>query len=170
MPTLIAMVNDHMPRTFGDGVIHESHIDAMVQNSEPLHELKRGALSEEEKKIGKLIADNLVVDGATLQMGKEQFSGVSQVPKRKKKYKHTDSFITFVTYCSVWQISSEIKTSEEEKKVLRKFIFTLHKLKEEENFQHKLLGGLSPLKLCACIGSACCQILLCHDKIVFKLD
>lgn len=31
-------------------------------------------------------------------------------------------------------------------------------------------GGLSPLKLCACIGSACCQILLCHDKIVFKLD
>lgn len=84
MPTLIAMVNDHMPRTFGDGVIHESHIDAMVQNSEPLHELKRGALSEEEKKIGKLIADNLVVDGATLQMGKEQFSRVSQVPKRKK--------------------------------------------------------------------------------------
>lgn len=84
MPTLIAMVNDHMPRTFGDGVIHESHIDAMVQNSEPLHELKRGALSEEEKKIGKLIADNLVVDGATLQMGKEQFSGVSQVPKRKR--------------------------------------------------------------------------------------
>lgn len=84
MPTLKAMVNDHMPRTFGDGVIHESHIDAMVQNSEPLHELKRGALSEEEKKIGKLIADNLVVDGATLQMGKEQFSRVSQVPKRKK--------------------------------------------------------------------------------------
>lgn len=84
MPTLIAMVNDHMPRTFGDGVIHESHIDAMVQNSEPLHELKRGALSEEEKKIGKLIADNLVVDGATLQMGREQFSRVSQVQKEKK--------------------------------------------------------------------------------------
>lgn len=88
MPTLIAMVNDHMPRTFGDGVIHESHIDAMVQNSEPLHELKRGALSEEEKKIGKLIADNLVVDGATLQMGKEQFSRVSQVQKEKKIQTH----------------------------------------------------------------------------------
>lgn len=88
MPTLKAMVNDHMPRTFGDGVIHESHIDAMVQNSEPLHELKRGALSEEEKKIGKLIADNLVVDGATLQMGKEQFSRVSQVQKEKKIQTH----------------------------------------------------------------------------------
>lgn len=116
MPTLIAMVNDHMPRTFGDGVIHESHIDAMVQNSEPLSELKRGALSEEEKKIGKLIADNLVVDGATLQMGKEQFSGGFTGTKKKKKYRHTDSFITFVTYCSVWQISSEIKTSEEKKR------------------------------------------------------
>ena len=64
------MVNQYMPRTFGDGVIHESHIDAMVENCEPLHELKRGALSEEEKQIGKLVADNLVVDGATLQMGK----------------------------------------------------------------------------------------------------
>jgi acyl-CoA hydrolase len=65
------MVNEYMPRTFGDGVIHESHIDAMVEHSEPLHELKRGALSEEEESIGKLIAENLVVDGATLQMGIE---------------------------------------------------------------------------------------------------
>lgn len=65
------MVNEYMPRTFGDGVIHESHIDAMVEHSEPLHELKRGALSEEEERIGKLIAENLVVDGATLQMGIE---------------------------------------------------------------------------------------------------
>ena len=69
-PFFLAMVNQYMPRTFGDGVIHESHIDAMVENCEPLHELKRGALSEEEKQIGKLVADNLVVDGATLQMGK----------------------------------------------------------------------------------------------------
>lgn len=137
MPTLIAMVNDHMPRTFGDGVIHESHIDAMVQNSEPLSELKRGALSEEEKKIGKLIADNLVVDGATLQMGKEQFSGVSQVPKRKKKYRLTDSFIIFVQCGNFPQKLRLVK----KEKVLRKFIFTLHKLKEEENFQHKLLLG-----------------------------
>ena len=58
-----------MPRTFGDGVIHESHVDAFVEDNTPLHELNRGELSEEEKKIGKLIAENLVVDGATLQMG-----------------------------------------------------------------------------------------------------
>lgn len=108
-----AMVNDHMPRTFGDGVIHESHIDAMVQHSEPLHELKRGALSEEENKIGKLIADNLVVDGATLQMGKNMFSVVTCAGTvKKRKYRYTVSLMTFIAHCSVWQISWEIKTSE----------------------------------------------------------
>ncbi|KAK3101047.1 hypothetical protein FSP39_000556 [Pinctada imbricata] len=66
---IIAMVNENLPRTFGDGVIHQSHIDAMVENTQPLPELKRGALSKEEKEIGKVIADNLVADGATLQMG-----------------------------------------------------------------------------------------------------
>jgi hypothetical protein len=35
----------------------------------PMPELKKGKPSEEEEKIGKLIADNLVEDGATLQMG-----------------------------------------------------------------------------------------------------
>lgn len=65
----IAQVNKHLPRTFGDGIIHQSHIDAMVQADEPLHELSKGALTEEEQLIGKVIADNLVEDGATLQMG-----------------------------------------------------------------------------------------------------
>jgi len=41
----------------------------MVQHDEPLHELGKGALSAEEVKIGKVIAENLVEDGATLQMG-----------------------------------------------------------------------------------------------------
>ncbi|XP_045162494.2 4-hydroxybutyrate coenzyme A transferase-like isoform X1 [Mercenaria mercenaria] len=66
---IIAQVNKHLPRTFGDGIIHESHVDAMVQWDEPLHEMAIGELSPEEEKIGKLIADNLVEDGATLQMG-----------------------------------------------------------------------------------------------------
>lgn len=60
-----------MPRTFGDTVIHESHIDVMVENDFPLHERKLGgAASAEEKKIGQLIANELVDNGATLQMGK----------------------------------------------------------------------------------------------------
>ena len=64
-----AQVNKHLPRTFGDGIIHESHVDAMVQWDEPLHEMQIGELSPEEVQIGKLVAENLVEDGATLQMG-----------------------------------------------------------------------------------------------------
>lgn len=58
-----------MPRTFGDTVIHESHIDFMIENNFPLHERKFAEKSGVEKKIGDLIANELVVDGATLQMG-----------------------------------------------------------------------------------------------------
>jgi len=66
---IIAQVNKNHPRTFGDGLIHQSHIDAVVEVDMPLHERKKGQISDVEQKIGQLIADNLVDDGATLQMG-----------------------------------------------------------------------------------------------------
>ncbi|KHJ97199.1 putative 4-hydroxybutyrate coenzyme A transferase [Oesophagostomum dentatum] len=67
---IIAMVNKNMPRTFGDSVIHSSHIDVMVeQHGFPLHQRHIGKDSEEETKIGQIIAEHLVDNGATLQMG-----------------------------------------------------------------------------------------------------
>lgn len=66
---IIAQVNPKMPRTFGDAPIHMSHFDAMVEIDEPLPQHGGKALTEVEVKIGKLIAENLVCDGATLQMG-----------------------------------------------------------------------------------------------------
>ena len=65
----IGLANRNLPRTIGDGMIHQSHLDAMVEWDFPLPELKKGKATAEETKIGKLIADNLVEDGATLQMG-----------------------------------------------------------------------------------------------------
>lgn len=59
-----------MPRTFGDGIIHSSHFDVLVQADFPLHVRHAGAIGEKERKIGEIIANNLVDDGATLQMGK----------------------------------------------------------------------------------------------------
>ncbi|XP_072935901.1 succinyl-CoA:acetate/propanoyl-CoA:succinate CoA transferase [Epargyreus clarus] len=68
--TIIAQVNTHMPRTFGDAIIHMSHIDYAVEDNTPLPEHGVGkALTPEETKIGQIIGDNLVEDGATLQMG-----------------------------------------------------------------------------------------------------
>ncbi|MDX5345818.1 MAG: 4-hydroxybutyrate CoA-transferase [Hymenobacteraceae bacterium] len=66
---VIAQVNPQMPRTLGDGLIHISEIQAMVQVNEPLPEVDFGGrASETDKIIGKYVAE-LVEDGATLQMG-----------------------------------------------------------------------------------------------------
>jgi acyl-CoA hydrolase len=58
-----------MPRTFGDGMVHESHFDALVYADFPLPESSYSELSQEERKIGEIIATNLVEDSATLQFG-----------------------------------------------------------------------------------------------------
>ncbi|PIO56135.1 hypothetical protein TELCIR_22470, partial [Teladorsagia circumcincta] len=54
---VIGLANKNMPRTFGDSVIHSSHIDVLVEDhSFPVHELPAGKMSEEEQKIGTIIA------------------------------------------------------------------------------------------------------------------
>lgn len=67
---VVAVINPKVPRTFGDGNIHTSHIDIAIERDVPMHNLHRkNEGSPEEETIGKLIAENLVRDGATLQMG-----------------------------------------------------------------------------------------------------
>ena len=58
-----------MPRTFGDSLIHKSHVDVMVEVDYPLPDWKPEEPDAVEKSIAKLIAENLVEDGATLQTG-----------------------------------------------------------------------------------------------------
>lgn len=58
-----------MPRTFGDAIIHISHVDYAVKCDAQLPQHGGRPPSEVESKIGGLIAQNLVEDGATLQMG-----------------------------------------------------------------------------------------------------
>lgn len=58
-----------MPRTFGDGIIHQSHFDYAVQHDVQLPQHGGKPPSDVEAAIGKHIAENLVDDGATLQMG-----------------------------------------------------------------------------------------------------
>lgn len=66
---IIGQVNSRVPRTLGDALVHESHFDALVKADMELPSHKTPVLSDAEKAIGKHIADNLVEDGATLQMG-----------------------------------------------------------------------------------------------------
>jgi acyl-CoA hydrolase len=65
---VIAQVNDQMPRTFGDCFLHISEIDAAVDVSRPLCELKRVPINDVHHAIGRHIS-NLIEDGSTLQLG-----------------------------------------------------------------------------------------------------
>ncbi|MDG1571122.1 acetyl-CoA hydrolase/transferase C-terminal domain-containing protein [Robiginitalea sp. M366] len=65
---VIAQLNPHVPRTHGDGIIHISQIDALVEVPEPIHRYPGAPISETEARIGAHVA-SLVEDGATLQMG-----------------------------------------------------------------------------------------------------
>ncbi|KAH3823364.1 hypothetical protein DPMN_125163 [Dreissena polymorpha] len=55
--------------TLGDSLIHMSHIDCMVEHDTPLPEIAPIIRTPEINEIARLIADNLVEDGATLQTG-----------------------------------------------------------------------------------------------------
>jgi len=65
---VIAQVNRNMPRVHGNGIIHVSTIDSLVECNDPIFEIVPSAPSPIELKIGSFIAE-LVEDGATLQTG-----------------------------------------------------------------------------------------------------
>lgn len=66
---VIAQVNNNVPRTHGDGLIHSSIFHAMVLQDAALHEVVYGEkVTEVEMQIGRNIAE-LIEDRSTLQMG-----------------------------------------------------------------------------------------------------
>lgn len=65
---VIAQINEHMPRTHGDGFIHIDKIDFGVIHNVPLPEFHGPSLSQVHTAIGTHVA-SLIEDGATLQMG-----------------------------------------------------------------------------------------------------
>lgn len=65
---VIAQVNEIMPKTMGDSFLHVKEINFFVKHTEPLIELTRSKLTQEELQIGRYCAQ-LIPDGATLQLG-----------------------------------------------------------------------------------------------------
>ena len=65
---LIVQVNPHMPRTFGDSLIHVSEAHAIVEAAHPLPDFLQGEPSEVHQRIAQHVAA-LIPDGATLQIG-----------------------------------------------------------------------------------------------------
>jgi acyl-CoA hydrolase len=91
--TVIAQVNPNMPRTFGDGIIHVSEIDYLVEVNVPIFAHEVAPFSEEEKKIGTYVA-SLIEDKSTLQMGIGSIpnAALSQLKHHKDLGLHTEMF------------------------------------------------------------------------------
>ncbi len=65
---VVAQINDHMPRTYGDSYIHVNDIDAFVESSRPLCAMKKPVLTDLHVTIARNVA-GLIDDGAVLQTG-----------------------------------------------------------------------------------------------------
>lgn len=90
---VIAVVNPHMPFSYGDSIIPLKYIDTFVYNDEPLHEAKMSEPSQEEMSIGRYCA-GLIEDGATLQMGIGSLPNavLSQLTNHRDLGVHTEMF------------------------------------------------------------------------------
>ncbi len=90
---VIAQINKQMPRTFGDGIIHISEIDAFVECDVPLPAHPVTIPTAVETKIGDYVA-NLIEDRSTLQMGIGNIPNavLSRLHNHKDLGLHTEMF------------------------------------------------------------------------------
>lgn len=90
----ILEINENLPFTYGDTLIHVSEVDHFVENHIPLVQMPAAPPTEIEQKIGHFIAD-LIMDGATLQLG---IGGIPNaitafIQDRKDLGIHTEMFV-----------------------------------------------------------------------------
>jgi len=76
---VIAQVNAHMPRTYGDSFIHVNHIDMLVPHDEPIIEVPTPHLDDRLRKLAENVA-RLVDDGSTIEIG------IGNVPQAVAEY------------------------------------------------------------------------------------
>jgi len=91
---VIAQVNSRMPRTLGDGIVHQDEFDAIVSMDQELPEIKHEDTHDEiASRIGKYCAE-LVEDGATLQTGVGAIPGavLSSLTSHKELGIHSEMF------------------------------------------------------------------------------
>lgn len=91
--TVIAIINKHVPRAWGDAMMPLSDFDIFVEHDSPLIEAPMPELSEQDIAIGKNVAA-LIEDGATLQMGIGAIPNavLSQLGNHKNLGVHTEMF------------------------------------------------------------------------------
>lgn len=90
---VIAQINKQMPRTFGDGIIHVSEIDYLVEAETSIYTHEPSLFSKEEEQIGEYVA-SLIEDRSTLQMGIGSIpnAALSKLKNHKDLGLHTEMF------------------------------------------------------------------------------
>lgn len=90
---VVAQVNPQMPRTFGDGILHVSEIDYLVDVNLPIYAHDVVPFTAEEEKIGTYVA-SLIEDKSTLQMGIGSIpnAALSKLTNHKDLGLHTEMF------------------------------------------------------------------------------
>jgi acyl-CoA hydrolase len=90
---VIAQINPRMPRTLGDGIVHENEFDALVFMPSELPEIHDGAPSDMAMRIG-AHCSTLVEDGATIQMGIGEIPNavLASLGNHKELGVHTEMF------------------------------------------------------------------------------
>ena len=90
---VVAQVNKNMPRTFGDGILHVSEINYLVEVDVPIFAHEVTSFSEEEEKIGEFVA-SLIDNKSTLQMGIGSIpnAALSKLKNHKDLGLHTEMF------------------------------------------------------------------------------
>ena len=90
---VIAQVNPQMPRVHGEGIIHISEINTLVEVDAPIFEHHMPVSTEIENKIGDFVA-NLIEDKSTLQMGIGNIPNavLSRLGNHKDLGLHTEMF------------------------------------------------------------------------------
>jgi len=66
--SVVAEINEQMPRTLGNSLVPLSRVEKFIASNRPIYEQPPAEAGEATSQIGSIIAD-LVEDGATLQMG-----------------------------------------------------------------------------------------------------
>nr|WP_315149606.1 acetyl-CoA hydrolase/transferase C-terminal domain-containing protein [uncultured Flavobacterium sp.] len=90
---VVAQVNPQMPRTFGDGILHISEIDYLVEVDMPIYSHTMDETTPTEDKIGSFIA-SLIEDESTLQMGIGSIpnAALAKLTNHKNLGLHTEMF------------------------------------------------------------------------------
>ncbi len=118
---LIVEVNEHMPRVFGDSLLHISEVAAVVENHVPIAEILPAAPKPEDETVARSIAE-MVPDGATLQLG------IGAIPAAVTRYLdgHKDLGIHTELFCPGMAdlIKSGAITGRKKNLSPRKHVFT----------------------------------------------